>query len=230
MLIIKAIIIIIVRLLWMLYAGVLWYAMVWHSMAWHGHGKHKHKGAVRPPAGLFTRHRPTQQPCTWRWSARDGNSDIILRNNRPRLGVDMPVSRPKHRKMLGRPYAFHPRTYMSYRHLWPNAHLSDASVFIPTPTFPQSQHEDLRWNQTCTDEHMHRRVGTPGNIHSMCLICLECKCHVHGDGNWVSWAYPSLHVFLRVRLVSEARLSHEYRCWLVAWVASPHASQWCNRY
>lgn len=23
----------------------------------------------------------------------------------------------------------------------------------------------FRWNQTCADEHMHRRVGTPGKIH-----------------------------------------------------------------
>ena len=27
----------------------------------------------------------------------------------------------------------------------------------------------FRWNQTCTDEHMHRRVGTPGKIHDTCL-------------------------------------------------------------
>ena len=27
----------------------------------------------------------------------------------------------------------------------------------------------VRWNQTCTDEHMHRRVGTPGKIHDMYL-------------------------------------------------------------
>ena len=26
----------------------------------------------------------------------------------------------------------------------------------------------LRWIQICTDEHMHRRVDTPGTIHNAC--------------------------------------------------------------
>ena len=27
----------------------------------------------------------------------------------------------------------------------------------------------IKWNQPCADEHMHRRVGTPGKIHNVCL-------------------------------------------------------------
>ena len=37
-----------------------------------------------------------------------------------------------------------------------------------TPTMAHFQPPD-KWNQTCTDEHMHRRVGTPGKIHDMYL-------------------------------------------------------------
>ena len=34
----------------------------------------------------------------------------------------------------------------------------------------------LRRNQTCTDEHMHRRVGAPGKIHTYVRLCSEGKC------------------------------------------------------
>ena len=27
----------------------------------------------------------------------------------------------------------------------------------------------VRWSRTCADEHMHRRVGSPGEIHDICL-------------------------------------------------------------
>ena len=30
---------------------------------------------------------------------------------------------------------------------------------------------DFIWSQTCADEHMHRRIGSPGKIHDICYRC-----------------------------------------------------------
>ena len=38
-----------------------------------------------------------------------------------------------------------------------------------------------------TSEHLRRRVGTPRPDPSYVCVCLECKCCVHGDRNWVNW-------------------------------------------
>ena len=35
--------------------------------------------------------------------------------------------------------------------------------------YDTARYPGIRWNEQCTDEHMHRRVGTPGKIHNMCL-------------------------------------------------------------
>ena len=56
------------------------------------------------------------------------------------------------------------------------------------------------------DEHMRRRVGTPGKIHTIhVFLCLACKC-----------AYPLVHVFFKARLVSGKFISARTRSFIVA--------------
>ena len=59
----------------------------------------------------------------------------------------------------------------------------------------------VRWDQTCTDDYMHRRVGAPGKIHNIYFVCLECESCVRGDRNGVSWTYLLVQVFFKARLV-----------------------------